>query len=219
MGAIVQHFYAGVLGGEALAEVLFGQIAPSGRLPIMVPISEKQLPAAYLDQSMSAPPGRTHRYFTGVPLYPFGFGLGYSTFHYGALQVSHARLDRGSAALDVTLTFSVMVRNNGEYSFRASDEVIMVFSRPQLSPSTGNSTPYQLLLGFTRITIEPGSSASAKIDIPAKRFRMLGADGKYELLPGRYELFIGGRAPNKALGLPAHVSAQTEPLHRVLLID
>ena len=74
VGAIVQHFYAGVLGGEALADVLFGKVAPSGRLPVMVPTSEAQLPAAYLDQSMSAGLGRTHRYFTGEPLYPFGFG-------------------------------------------------------------------------------------------------------------------------------------------------
>jgi beta-glucosidase len=72
VGAIVQHFYPGVLGGEALAEVLFGRSAPSAKLPVMVPTGESQLPRDYLDQSMKAAPGRTHRYFTGTPLYPFG---------------------------------------------------------------------------------------------------------------------------------------------------
>ena len=76
VGAIVQHFYAGVLGGEGLADVLFGKVAPSGKLPVMVPVSEAQLPVQYLNQSMLAGMGRTHRYFTGKPLYQFGTGLG-----------------------------------------------------------------------------------------------------------------------------------------------
>lgn len=79
VGAIVQSFYSGVLGGAALADVLFGRVAPAGRLPVMVPTSEAQLPADYLNQSMLAGSGRTHAYFQGSPLYQFGFGLGTST--------------------------------------------------------------------------------------------------------------------------------------------
>ena len=71
VGAIIQHFYPGVLGGQALANVLFGEAAPAGKLPVMVVHNESQLPSDYLNQSMQAGPGRTHRYFTGNnPLYP-----------------------------------------------------------------------------------------------------------------------------------------------------
>ena len=162
VGAIVQHFYPGVLGGEALAEVLFGKMAPSGRLPLMVPTSEAQLPKDYLNQSMMAPPGRTHRYFTDVPLYPFGFGLGYSTMSYAGLAVSHATLSAGVEELDLEteVAVRVSVTNNGEFQGGASDEVVMVFARPTLRDGStpAMSTPKQMLLGFTRVEIPAGSS-------------------------------------------------------------
>ena len=158
IGAIVQHFYAGALGGEALAEVLFGVTAPSGRLPVMVPQSEDQLPKDYLDQSMVAPPGRTHRYFQGTPLYPFGFGLGYSTFGYSRLIVSHHTLAAGAADLAAQIRISVDVTNNGEYEGAPSDEVVMAFVTPTLhtAPTVTMAVPRQLLLGFSRAVVPPG---------------------------------------------------------------
>ena len=202
VGAIVQHFYPGVLGGEALAEVLFGARAPSGRLPVMIPTNESQLPIDYLDQSMMAPPGRTHRYFTSTPLYPFGFGLGYSTHSYGQLRVSHESLAAGTDDLETELTISVDVTNHGEYT-GAHDEVVMVFAKPSLrdEPTAEMSVPRQMLLGFTRIATAPGATATATVRVPAKRLRLYGRGGEFELLHGGYELHVGGRAPGEVAGV------------------
>ena len=84
----------------------------------------------YLDQSMQAPPGRTHRYYTGKPLYPFGFGLGYSRFRYDGLAVSHATLRAEGGQHGETLTVSVTVSNEGQYAAGPSQEVVT----PSLSP-------------------------------------------------------------------------------------
>ena len=100
--AIIQLFYPGVLGGEGLADIILGKAAPGGKLPIMVPTGEGQLPKDYLDQSMQAPPGRTHRYFTGQPLFSFGHGLSYSSFRYSNLSVSHSLLPAGSPDTEST---------------------------------------------------------------------------------------------------------------------
>ena len=192
----------GVLGGEALAEVLFGARAPSGRLPVMIPTNESQLPKDYLDQSMMAPPGRTHRYFTSTPLYPFGFGLGYSTHSYGQLRVSHESLAAGTDDLETELTISVDVTNHGEYT-GAHDEVVMVFAKPSLrdEPTAEMSVPRQMLLGFARIATAPGATTTATVRVPAKRLRLYGKGGEYELLRGGYELHVGGRAPGEVAGV------------------
>jgi beta-glucosidase len=224
VGAIVQHFYPGVLGGEALAEVLFGKVAPSGRLPLMIPVSEAQLPKDYLNQSMMAPPGRTHRYFTEEPLYPFGFGLSYSSMRYERLSVSHESLAAGTGALDTVMTVSVDVTNQGEYvGAPTADEVVMVYARPQLrdEPTAQMSVPRQVLLGFTRVTTEPGKTVRATVTLRAEKLRLVGATGSYELLHGDYELFVGGRgAPTSASAPAAAATAGVggEPLRATLRV-
>ena len=213
-GAIVQHFYPGVLGGEALADVLFGHAGPSARLPVMVPTSEAQLPIDYLNQSMLAGKGRTHRYFTDVPLYPFGFGLGYSTMSYANLAVSHESLAAGTDALDTEMTITVDVTNRGEYA-NTHDEVVMVFAKPTLrdEATADMAVPRQMLLGFARVTTMPGETVQATVTVPAKQLRLFGADGEFELLHGGYELTVGGRAPGAA---PGDVD---EPLTRMLRVE
>jgi beta-glucosidase len=209
--------------GEALADVLFGHAAPSGRLPVMVPTSEAQLPADYLDQSMQAGDGRTHRYFRGTPLYPFGFGLGYSTFAYSDLALSHAVLRAGAADVEAVLTVSVTVYNRGEYAF-PSDEAVLVFAVPHVdetpttpttpvepgpvetSPSKSEAptmaVPRQLLVGFRKVSTMPGGSTRVDVRVPARRLRLVGADGEaFGLLRGRYELRVGSRAGGQGVGV------------------
>jgi beta-glucosidase len=203
VAAIVQHFYAGVLGGEALADVLFGSAPPAGKLPVMVPTSEDQLPTDYLNQSMQAGEGRTHRYFTGKPLYPFGFGLGYSTFTFGELAVSHTTIAAGLADVATVLTVAVSVRNNGEYG-RPSDEVVMVYAQPFLADSAAPSmsVPRQILLGFSKVTVASGSTVRVEVAVPAAHLRMVGPDDvAFELLRGRYLLHVGSRSPGGGVGL------------------
>ena len=216
VGAIVQHFYPGVLGGEALADVLFGIASPAGKLPVMVPVSEDQLPKDYLNQSMQAPPGRTHRYFTETPLYPFGHGLSYSSMRYSDLTVSHESLAAGSSSLDSVVSVTVDVTNQGEYS-KTADEVVMVFAEPTLrdevTPSM--SVPRQMLLGFTRISTEPGKTVRVLVEVKADKLRLMGADGQYELLHGEYKLSVGGRAPGLS---PAANTEVSEPLRATLRV-
>eukprot|EP01043_Picozoa_sp_COSAG02_P000111 COSAG02_NODE_2_length_75708_cov_87.013953_14_plen_423_part_00 len=216
VGAIIQHFYPGVLGGEALAEVLFGIASPAGKLPVMVPVSEAQLPRDYLNQSMQAPPGRTHRYFTETPLYPFGHGLGYSSMRYSGLTISHDSLAAGVGALDSFMSVTVDVTNQGEYS-KASDEVVMIFAKPTLRDEVtpDMSVPRQMLLGFQRISTEPGKTTRATIKVKADKLRLLGADGQYELLHGEYDLFVGGRAPGSVGTATTDVA---EPLRTTLRV-
>jgi len=217
VAAIVQHFYSGVLGGEALADVLFGKSAPAGRLPVMVPKSEEQLPPDYLNQAMMASPGRTHRYFTGTPLYSFGFGLGYSSFRYSRLAVSHDMLPAGKPNTRTPLTVTVDVTNNGEYDAAPSEEVVMVFARPRLGTLAGAvSPPRQILLGFEKLRVPPGQTVTAKVLVPAKRFRLVNQAGSHELLPGQYDLRVGVQAPAGSL---VGAVPDDEPLSRLLRIE
>ena len=202
VSAIVQLFYPGVLGGEALADVLFGIAAPGGKLPVMIPTGESQLPEDYLDQSMTAGQGRTHRYFSGVPLFDFGFGLSYSTFTYSGLAVSHTSLVAGSSS-DVesaVIAVSVSVTNNGEWQAADCSEIVMVFARPVLAapPTETMSVPKQTLVGFAKVRLSPRETRRVQIDVPARSLRLVGPDGRHELLEGRYELFVGGHSPRDA---------------------
>jgi beta-glucosidase len=203
ISAVVQHFYPGVLGGEALADVLMGFASPAGKLPVMVPTSEGQLPKDYLDQSMQIAPGRTHRYFTGKPLYPFGFGLGYSSFSYSNLTVSHAVVAAGVTDVDTVLTVSVSVTNNGEYEGRSA-EVVMVFAKPHLddAPTPTMSVPRQILVGFNKVEIAAGTTTVVSIEVLARHMRLIGPDDtSFGLLRGNYELHVGGRSPGGGVGM------------------
>lgn len=199
IGAIVQLFYPGVLGGAALADVVFGFSAPAGRLPVTVPSSESQLPEDYLNQSMLAGDGRTHRYFRGTPLYPFGFGMGYSTFGYSNLRLSQQTLLAGETAdIDAKITVAVTVTNRGEFS-GSSEEVVMVFATPKLRylATQNMSVPRQIMLGFSRIATTPNHAVEAAVVIYARDLRLVGQGGEFGLLSGDYTVSVGGRAPHE----------------------
>ena len=150
--AIVEGWYPGQAGGTALADVLFGDYNPAGRLPVTFYRDTTDLPA-FNNYNMA---GRTYRYFKGTPLYPFGHGLSYTTFAYSALHTSAA-----SIGANRTLTVSVNIANTGK---RAGDEVVQLYTR---HIGSAVARPNRELRGFKRISLKPGERRVVRFTLPA----------------------------------------------------
>jgi len=196
--AILFVWYPGMEGGRAVADVLFGDVSPSGKLPITFPKSLDQLPP-FDDYSMD---GRTYRYTTEEPLYPFGFGLSYSKFDYSELQLDKPTLSLGDS-LDVSLTLT----NCGETD---STEVAQ-FYLSDLHAST--VVPLHHLIGFERVTLKAGESKTLKFTITPEMMSFYNDDGKLTLEPGQFLLEVGGCSPSnrgQELGGPKPVIAVFE---------
>ena len=191
---ILVAWYPGQRGGNAVADVLFGDVSPAGRLPVTFYSAEEQLPA-FDDYAMA---GRTYRYFGGEPLFPFGHGLSYTTFDYSGL-----RLDRARAGADDTLTATVTVRNTGQ---RAGDEVVQLYLRP-LSPA--RERPLRELRGFQRVHLAPGESRELRFAVtPARDLRHYDeAAGAYAVDPGRYAVEVGASSADLRLSEAFEVAA------------
>ena len=153
--AILEAWYPGQAGGTAIADVLFGDYNPGGRLPVTFYRDVADLPA-FENYDMA---GRTYRYFDGKPLYPFGHGLSYTTFKYGRLRTSTESLRPTD-----TLTVRVDVSNTGN---RAGDEVVQLYVRHLESSVT---RPKRELRGFSRVNLKPGQSKTVTIRVPASAF-------------------------------------------------
>jgi len=196
--AILFVWYPGMEGGRAVADVLFGDVSPSGKLPLTFPKSLDQLPV-FDDYSMQ---GRTYRYMTEEPLYPFGFGLSYSCFEYSDL-----RLDKTDIALGDSLNISLAVRNSGA---RDSAEIAQ-FYLSDLQAST--IVPIHHLVGFERVTLKSGESRTLKFTLTPEMMSFYNDDGKLTLEPGEFRLEAGGCSPGKRgleLGAPTPVTAVFE---------
>jgi beta-glucosidase len=180
--AIVETWYPGEEGGNALADVLFGDYNPAGRLPVTFYKSVKDLPP-FEDYSMS---GRTYRYFKGDPLFPFGFGLSYTMFDYKTCQT-----DNSVYSGTDTIRLKVILKNTGE---RDGDEVVQVYSAKS---SSIHQHPLKSLVGFCRLNIRKGQETTANIIIPAKNLRIYDPSIQdYIVAPGRYFLNIGPSSEN-----------------------
>jgi beta-glucosidase len=193
--AILFVWYPGMEGGRAVADVLFGDVSPAGKLPLTFPKSLDQLPP-FDDYNMI---GRTYRYMTEEPLYPFGFGLSYSCFEYADLT-----LDKSEIAAGDDLDVSVTVRNRGD---RTAPEVAQ-FYLSDLEAST--LVPLHHLVGFERVTLEPGESRTLKFTLTPEMMSFFDDDGKLTLEPGEFRLEVGGCSPGKRgqeLGAPVPVTA------------
>jgi beta-glucosidase len=177
--AILEAWYPGQAAGQAIADVLFGDYNPGGRLPVTFYRSVKDLPP-FGDYNMR---GRTYRYFEGEPLYSFGYGLSYTTFKYSGLDVS-----RGNSTED-TVRVSVDVSNTGEM---AGDEVVQLYLS---NPEAEVPVPLHSLVGFKRIHLHPGETIKVHFLIPPRAFSIINETYKREVLPGRYRLFVGGGQP------------------------
>jgi beta-glucosidase len=190
--AVLEAWYAGEEAGGAICEALFGETSPAGRMPLTVVASLDDLPP-HTDFGLATPPGRTHRYFTGRPLTPFGFGLSYANFSYSALSVQPATL----APTDAGFTVSALVSHAG--GSLASDEVAQLYARFESFGAA--SPPLQQLLAFERIAaIAPGGSAPVSFALPRESLALAdaGAEPQLRVLPGRWTLWLGGGPPANA---------------------
>ncbi len=176
--AILEAWYPGEFGGQAVAETLFGENNPGGRLTITFPRSTGQLPDFY-----NYDPTRNHRYVDddGKPLYPFGYGLSFTTFRYDHLDV-HA--PAAGTNEDVRVTFDVT--NTGK---REGDEVAQLYVREDVSSV---ETPVRSLAGFSRVHLKPGETQAVTLKIPQKQLAVWGVDNKWAVENGTYTVWVGG---------------------------
>lgn len=176
--AILVAWYPGQRGGDAVADVLFGDVNPAGRLPVTFYKASETLPA-FDDYSMQ---GRTYRYFTGEALYPFGYGLSYTSFRYSGLS-----LDRATVAPDGSLEASLRVKNVGA---RAGDEVVQLYLK---SPDSAYPRALKQLRAFSRITLAPGEERRVAFTlVPARDATRYNVARKAFVVDGgRYEVQVG----------------------------
>ena len=189
--ALILAWYPGQEGGLALGDLLFGDISPSGKLPVTFPVSADSLPA-FEDYSMQ---GRTYKYMTGNIQYPFGYGLTYSTVAYSDISLIAPGKKSGES-----YQVKVMVENQGKY---AVEDVPQLYLK---APLAGVQTPWQSLVGFQRVTLKPGEKKEVIFKVSPKQLQMVTGDGTKKLLKGAYTLTVSGAAPGKRtteLGVPS----------------
>lgn len=180
--AVILTWYPGGEGGAALADILFGDVSPSGRMPVTFPTSVEQLPP-FEDYSMR---GRTYRYMTEKPQYTFGYGLSYTTFDYSKLALSVAN-NKKFDTLDISLTVS----NTGDY---CGDEVVQAYIT---TPNSSKSNPICSLVRFTRTTIKKGESKEVTMQINKDQLKEITESGESQLTPGLYTLRVGNSSPSE----------------------
>jgi beta-glucosidase len=193
--AILFVWYPGMEGGRAVAEVLFGDVPPAGRLPLTFPQSLDQLPA-FDDYSMA---GRTYRYMTEEPLYPFGFGLSYTTFAYGDLRIASPAPSGFEAAVTVENTGTVGADEVVQFYLKALDRKL--------------PAPLSQLIGFQRIHLEPGQRQTVTVTVKPEMLMLFDENGQQVFQPGKFRLTAGGCSPSergRTLGAAEPVSVEVE---------
>jgi beta-glucosidase len=190
--AILWVGYPGQEGGRAVAAVLFGDVAPSGKLPVSFPKSIEDVPP-FEDYNMT---GRTYRFSTKEPLYPFGFGLSYTSFVYSGMRL------KSSIRAGQSVTVSVKVANAGNTT---ATEVVQFYLK-DIEASV--PVPLQQLIGFQRVLLKPGQKKTVKLTITPEMMMLIDDDGKSRLEPGKFSLTVSGCSPSErglALGAPKPV--------------
>jgi beta-glucosidase len=177
---LIEGWFAGQEGGTALADVLFGDTNPGGKLPVTVARSIGQLPMFY-NQKPSA--HRGYHFDSAEPLFPFGFGLSYTQFEIGTPQLSAARI--GS---DGSVDVAVEVRNTGSV---AGDEVVQLYVRDLASSIT---RPVKELKGFRRVSLQPGASTTVQFKLGKQAFAFWNEDMKYAVEPGEFAIMAGANS-------------------------
>lgn len=194
--AVLQVWYPGCEGGEAVADVLFGSVNPSGKLPVTVPRRTADLPA-FDNYAMK---GRTYRYADIEPLYPFGFGLSYSSLRYGALTLDADKLTGSQeVTAQVTLTNS---------SARPVEEAVQCYIQP---PRDIADAPLATLVDFQKVAVPADGSVNVTFKLSAAAFAQIDATGQRVRVPGKYRVTIGSASPGpraQALGAPKPAEAE-----------
>ncbi|UMB61755.1 glycoside hydrolase family 3 C-terminal domain-containing protein [Lutibacter sp. A80] len=180
--AIVLMWYPGEQGGNAVADIIFGDVAPSGHLPITFPKNVDQLPA-FTDYSMK---GRTYKYMTQEPLYPFGFGLSYATSKFSNATISSEKLKKGES-----LNISIDITNESTTNF---DEVVQVYL---VAENNEDYLPIYNLKAFKRIFLKAQKSKTIKFTFSEKDFLQTNLEGKKTWMKGDYKLIISNALPSK----------------------
>jgi beta-glucosidase len=187
--ALLEGWYLGEQGGNAMADVLFGDVNPGGKLPVTIPRSVGQLPMFY----NAKPSARRGYLFDSVaPLYPFGFGLSYTTFQIGAPQLSSEHI-----GVDGSVTVTVSVRNTGS---RAGDETVQLYVHQLVGSVT---RPVKELKAFERVAMAAGETKTVTFTLTPETFRMWNIDMRRIVEPGAFELMVG----------PNSVDLKTAVLH------
>jgi beta-glucosidase len=186
--AILEGWYLGQEGGTAVAEVLFGDVNPSGKLPVSLPRSVGQLPIFYNRKPTAR---RGYLFASTRPLFPFGHGLSYTTFAYSAPKVSPAKIPPDGRAI-----VSAEVTNTGT---RAGDEIVQLYIRAEVSRAT---RPVMELKGFRRVGLAPGERRTVAFELGPEQLRYHGPDMKRVVEPGGFQVMVGGSsAAVKSVGL------------------
>jgi len=190
--AILDAWYPGEEGGTAIADVLFGDYNPGGRLPVTFYKSVDQLPP-FTDYSMQ---GRTYRYFKGDPLYPFGFGLSYTQFKYDNLKLSENKIKAGAG-----LTLTAEVQNIGR---QAGDEVMQLYVSDMVASVP---VPIRSLAGVRRVFLKPGEKQKVSFALTGEQLSIIDDRGKRVVEPGEFLVSIGGKQPGFTGRQDAHTTS------------
>jgi len=204
--AVIFAWYPGEQGGKAVADIIFGDVIPSGKLPITFPASTGQLPP-FEDYSMK---GRTYRYMTEKPLYPFGFGLSYTSFRFDSIalspdEISTEEILAGEISSGSSVKATVQFTNTGK---RDADEVVQIYISKD---ERGVDDPQCSLRDFRRVFIQAGKSATVEFALPAAAFETVNAEGESVLVKGPYSVIASDAAPTPVSvekGAPSPVSAK-----------
>jgi beta-glucosidase len=175
--ALIEGWYLGQEGGSALADILFGDFNPGGKLPVTLARSVGQLPMFY-NRKPSA--RRGYLFDTTEPLFPFGFGLSYTSFEIGA-----PRLSVPTISTDGSVTVTTEVRNTGS---RAGDEVVQLYIRDDVSSVT---RPIKELKGFRRVSLQPGQSTTVSFELTPRSLQFWNADMHRVVEPGTFSIMVG----------------------------
>jgi beta-glucosidase len=187
VAGLVQAFMPGEEGGSAIAGVLSGRVQPSGKLPVQIPRLHGSQPATYLQPPLGvASDGISN--LDPTPLFPFGYGTSYTSFEVADLLISDAEV-----ATDGEFTVSARVRNTGS---RAGSEVVQLYLHDVVAQVT---RPVKQLVGYARVTLEPGAEAGVRFAVHADRTAFTGRDLQRIVEPGEIEVFVGTSAEDLPL--------------------
>lgn len=182
--ALLQAWYSGQEGGTAIADIIFGDVNPSGKLPVTFYKSTSQLPD-FMDYNMD---NRTYRYFQGEPMYAFGYGMSYSDFSFGA-----AKLSKNSIKAGQSVSITVPVKNNSNIS---GDEIVQVYVKSLSNPDA----PIKALKAYKRVTVAPGKTVKVKLTLEPESFAYYSEEADdLAVFAGKYQILYGNSSRDEDL--------------------
>ena len=183
--ALLEAWYPGTEGGDAVADVLFGKVDPGGKLPMTFPVNVGQIPISYNELPTGRPYDPNNKYTSryldtpNAPLYPFGYGLSYTTF-----SVSSPHLSSTSVSANGQLTVSTNITNTGSV---AGDDVVQLYLHENY---TSILQPVEKLEGFQRVTLAPGQSKTVTFTLGTQNFGFYNDQGQFVVQPGPFDLWV-----------------------------